>query len=202
MTTPAFTQNTIAWYNEGRPVAQSRFYDTYRSEVLLAVQKSLPNVADAPDLVSDIFFKFFQLKLKFETVKNMENYLKRVIHSKCRDFKKKTKTPVINMDKAQEYFQKLEDRAIRLAEIRTTARAVHDKAIQILPPQCREVFILRYIRDIPDKEIAKLLNISVRTVERHLDIARAQLKEEFKNDEGLKNMIRVLMPLLWIHMGF
>ena len=61
------------------------------------------------------------------------------------------------MDKAQEYFQKLEDRAIRLAEIRTTARALHDKAIQILPPQCREVFILRYIRDIPDKEIAKLL---------------------------------------------
>jgi RNA polymerase sigma factor (sigma-70 family) len=202
MTTPTFNQNTIAWYNEGRPVAKSRFYDTYQSEVRLAVQKSLPDVADAPDLVNEIFFKFFQLQLKFETVKNMENYLKRVVHTKCRDFKKKKQTPVVNMYKAQEYFQKLEDRAARLAEIRTTARAIHDKAIQILPPQCREVFILHYIRDIPDKEIAKLLNISVRTVQRHLDIARAHLKEEFKNDEGLKNMIRVLMPLLWIHMGF
>ena len=98
------------------------------------------------------------------------------------------------MDKAQEHFQKLEDRAIRLAEIRMAARALHDKAFQILTPQCREVFILHYIRDIPDKEIAKLLNISVRTVERHLDIARAELKKEFKNDEGLKNMIRVLLP--------
>src|ERR1700675_3777810 len=162
MTTPAFTQNTIAWYNEGRPVAKTRFYDTYQSEVLLAVQKSLPDVSDAPDLVNDIFCKFFQLELKFETVKNMENYLKRVIHTKCRDFKKKTQTPVVNMYKAQEYFQKLKDGALEIAEIRTTARAVHDKAIQILTPQCREVFILRYIRDIPDKEIAKLLNISVR----------------------------------------
>ena len=51
-------------------------------------------------------------------------------------------------------------------------------------------------------EIAKLLNISVRTVERHLDIARADLKKEFKNDGGLKNMIRFLIPLLWSHMGF
>ena len=60
MTTPAFTQNMIAWYNEGRPVAKTRFYDTYQSEVMLAVQKSLPNLTDAPDLVNDIFFKFFQ----------------------------------------------------------------------------------------------------------------------------------------------
>ena len=202
MTTPAFTQNTIAWYNEGKEVARSRFYDTYQSEVRLAVLKSLSNVADAPDLVNEIFFKFFQLKLKFETVKNMENYLKRVIHSKCRDFKKKTQTPVVNMYKAQEHFQKLEDRAIRLAEIRMAARALHDKAFQILTPQCREVFILHYVRDIPDLEVAKLLKISVRTVERHLDIARADLKREFKNDEGLRNMIRFLLPLLWSQMGF
>jgi RNA polymerase sigma-70 factor (ECF subfamily) len=142
------------------------------------------------------------MKLKFETVKNMENYLKRMIQTMCRDFRERRQTPVVNMGKAQEYFQNLEDRAKRLAETRMTVRALHDKAMQILTPQCREVFILRYIRDIPDKEIAKLLNISVRTVERHLDIARADLRKEFKNDEGLKNMIRLLIPLLWAHMGF
>jgi RNA polymerase sigma factor (sigma-70 family) len=118
------------------------------------------------------------------------------------DFKKVRQTPVVNMEKAQEYFQNLEDRAKRNADIRMTARVLHDMAMQILTPQCREVFILRYIRDIPDKEIARLLNISVRTVERHLDIARAELRKEFKNDEGLKNMIRLLIPLLWAHMGY
>src|SRR5213083_1104621 len=127
MTTTPFTQNTIAWYNEGKPAAKSRFYDTYQSEVQLAVQKLLPNVADAPDLVNEIFLKFFQQPLQFETVKNMENYLKRVIHSQCRDFKEKEQTPVVNMYKAQEYFQKLEDRAVRLAEVRSTVRAVYDK---------------------------------------------------------------------------
>ena len=106
------------------------------------------------------------------------------------------------MEKAQEYFQKLEDRAARLRETRTTLRALQDKAFHILTPQCREVFILHYVRDIPDLEIAKLLKISVRTVERHLYIARAELKKEFKNDEGLKNMIRLLLPILWSQMGF
>jgi RNA polymerase sigma factor (sigma-70 family) len=202
MTTQLFTQNMIAWYNEGRTIAQTRFYDTYRNEVMLAVQTSLPNLSDKQDLVNDIFFKFFKMKLTFETVKQMENYLKRVIYTKCRDFKEVRQTPVVNKEKTQEYFQKLEDRSIRLAEIRMAARALHDKAFQILTPQCREVFILHYVRDIPDLEIAKLLNISVRTVERHLYIARAELKKEFKNDEGLKNMIRFLLPILWSQLGF
>jgi RNA polymerase sigma factor (sigma-70 family) len=192
----------IAWYNEGRPVAKTRFYNTYKDEVIMLVQKSLPSIEDAPDLVNDIFFKFFQLNLTFETVKNMENYLKRVIHSKCRDFQKAKLTPVVNMDKAQEHFQKLEDRAIRIAEIRTVTRALHNKAFQILNGKCREVFILHYVRDIPDLEIAKLLDISVRTVERHLDIARKELKKRFKEDGGLMNMVRLLLPLLWSQMGF
>src|SRR5713226_8923037 len=101
MTTPEFTQNMIAWYNEGRPVAKTRFYNTYQSEVTMAVRKSLPNMEDAPDLVNDIFIKFFDMNLTFETVKNMENYLKRIVHSKCRDFKEVRQTPVIKMDKAQ-----------------------------------------------------------------------------------------------------
>ena len=202
MTTPLFTQNMIAWYNEGKTVAKSRFYDTYQAEVMLAVRNSLPNIQDAPDLVNDIFIKFFDMNLTFETVKNMENYLKRIIHTKCRDFKEVRQTPVIKMDKAQEHFQKLEDRSIRLAEIRMAARALHDKAFQILTPQCREVFILHYVRDIPDMEIAKLLKLSVRTVQRHLYLARIELKKEFKNDDGLKNMIRFLLPILWSHMGF
>ena len=105
---------------------------------MLAVQKSLPNREDAPDLVNDIFVKFFGMDLKFETVKQMENYLKQVIYTKCRDFKEVRQTPVIKMEKAREHFQKLEDRTIRLDEVRMTAKTVHYKAIQILTPQCRK----------------------------------------------------------------
>ena len=201
MTTPEFTQNMIAWYNEGKPIAKTRFYNTYQSEVFLSVRKSLPSLEDAPDLVNDIFFKFFELKLTFGTIQNMEYYLRRTIHTKCRDFKKVRQTPVVKMDKVLEYYQNIEERSRRLAEVRVTTRAICDKAFHILTPQCREVFIMSYVWDIPDKEIANLLKISVRTVERHLDIARAALKKEFKNDEGLKNMIRFLLPLLWSHLN-
>jgi RNA polymerase sigma-70 factor (ECF subfamily) len=197
MTTRKFTQNMIGSYNEGSTLAESRFYDTYRPEVMLKVQETLQGLPGTEDLVNDIFCKFFKKKLQFDTLRSMEKYLRRMIWSMCRDFKKREKTPVIKMDWAREHYQKIEERAARYAEIKMTARVLHDQANQMLSPQCREVFILYYIRDIRVREIAKMLNISERTVHRHLEIAVLNLRKEVQKDGGQMYMIHFLLPLLW-----
>ena len=46
--------------------------------------------------------------------------------------------------------------------------ALFCKAVQKLPLQCRRVFILRKVYDLSHKEIAKRLDISVSTIEKHL----------------------------------
>lgn len=43
-----------------------------------------------------------------------------------------------------------------------------EAAIETLPQKCRQVFMMSYLHDISNKEIASLLGISVRTVEVHL----------------------------------
>ena len=53
-----------------------------------------------------------------------------------------------------------------------------DAAIDRLSPRCREVFRMSYLEDIPDKEIAARLGISVRTVENQIYAALKQLRAD------------------------
>lgn len=53
-----------------------------------------------------------------------------------------------------------------------------DEAIALLPEKCREVFVLSKIEGLKNREIAEKLNISEKTVERHMTIALSKLREE------------------------
>lgn len=42
------------------------------------------------------------------------------------------------------------------------------QAVAQLPPQCRKVVVMRRIEDLPPREVARRLNLSLSTVEKHL----------------------------------
>ena len=56
------------------------------------------------------------------------------------------------------------------------------KAIDALPPKRQEIIRMHFVEEIPNKEIAKRLGISLSTVENHINAAlkkmRATLSEE------------------------
>lgn len=62
----------------------------------------------------------------------------------------------------------------------TELRKRIDLAIEGLPEKSREVFVLSYLQDKKNKEIAEQLGISVRTVEVHLYRALKSLREKLK----------------------
>lgn len=62
-------------------------------------------------------------------------------------------------------------------------------AIAALPPRCREVFVLHKIHEIPQGEVALRLDISLKTVEKHLRLGalacrQALAKAEAGGEEG------------------
>jgi RNA polymerase sigma-70 factor, ECF subfamily len=192
-----FSQTQLDIYNSHKEIAFSRFYDTYRSDVKLRVNRKLGVFYGDQDLVNDIFCKMFDLEGTFDTIGSLELYLFRVTSSTCEDYLKKQKTPVVHMGNAQQFYQRIEDRTKVRAEIKEVAKVLHDVAIQQLPSQCRDIFIMHFIWDMRNKEIAERLQISVKTVENQINIALKKLRMEVGNDAGKMYLIKLLLPLLW-----
>jgi RNA polymerase sigma factor (sigma-70 family) len=201
MESQKFSPNWISDFNNGRPVAYTRFFECYRLEVKKRIKSNLGVFYGDEDLMSDIFHKIIkktiEQEVQFETVENLENYLWHVIETKCKDHKEKEETPVIHMDNLLEYYQRIEDRVLSLAETKEVAKVLHDLAIQKLPELCGKIFIMHYIRDMRNKDIAKSMNITVKTVENQINIALKKLRMEVGNDAGTMYLIKIFLPLLW-----
>jgi len=59
---------------------------------------------------------------------------------------------------------------------------IFGRAIADLPPQCRNVFILKHVHGASHKEIAKKLDIAVSTVEKHVAAGLKRCREAMLND--------------------
>lgn len=60
-----------------------------------------------------------------------------------------------------------------------------NNAVASLPPKCREVFELSYIQNLKNKEVSKQLDISVSTVEKHINHALKNLRKLLKSRHAL-----------------
>ena len=73
-----------------------------------------------------------------------------------------------------------------------TVREIN-RAIESLPPKCREVFKLSYLEDLSNREISERLGISQSTVENHIYSALKQLRQKLSKEQLL-----LLLALLFM----
>ena len=63
----------------------------------------------------------------------------------------------------------------------TEIQHIVNKALDKMPPQSREIFMLSRYSNLPNKKIAEQLNISLKTVEFHITKALRILRVELKD---------------------
>ena len=193
--------NWLDAFNNRKNIAFNRFYETYHPDVKRRVNEKLGVFHSETDLVNDIFLIMYKQKGPFQSINSLERYMRFVTFTVCRDYLRRRQTPVVNMEKVQKFYQRIEDRAKEREEAREFAKAFHDLAIQLLPPKCRYIFIMSFIRDMRNKEIAARLNISEKTVEAQITIALKRLRMEVKDDARKMYLIKILLPLLWAQLN-
>lgn len=147
----------------------------------------LKDVDSSEDIVQEVFIKIWEKeKLQMEA-DNLKFYLFTAVRNNCLTKIQKNK---------KNYFQELEDKDIP-DEIKIEIeeenknfdpKILISKAMDQLPPKCREVFMMSRISGLTYRQIADSLGISIKTVENQMGKAIKVMKV-FAKENGIYFLI-------------
>ena len=147
------------------------YYQSYFRRMVLLGNEYVRDMDVAQDLVQDVFVAL--MKKETEEIRNPEAYFFTAVRQKCLDYLK-TKTihlrhhdQILHLSSDEFYEQTLEN---------VELEAYLMKLIDDLPEQNRKIFKMSRFEAQSNEEIAKLLNVSKRTVETHISKALKKLR--------------------------
>lgn len=121
----------------------------------------------AEEVVQDVLFKIWQSRNELNLGTSIRAYLYRSVHNRCLN--------VIRHEKVKQEYQsyavEVNKNAYESASSRLSYNELSSKineGLSLLPPACREVFRLSRMEGLSYKEIAGVLEISVKTVENQM----------------------------------
>lgn len=168
---------------KGDHVAFKTFFECYYPK-LMALACRFVDEQVAKDLVQEVFASYWEQK-KVIKPDNIRSFLFKWVQNSC-----------LNHIKHQMVVDEYESR-VRIAKARITfleenndvlksiinqdLRQIIELSVNKLPPKCAQAFRLAYFEDLSHKDIAKMMDISTRTVEGHIRQALAYLREDLKD---------------------
>lgn len=158
---------------------EEKFNEIYRQYHQVLYFCSLRIVSSpeiAKDIIQDVFTEFWFHRTKVDSSKSIKNYLYTLTRNRSFDYIRSTHCRLsLTECLLDEYLQPTfsTEEEISLKELTKEI----DIVIDILPEKCRTVFILSRKINLPNAEIAHLLGINVKTVEKHITKAISSLRE-------------------------
>lgn len=143
---------------------------------------------DAENIIQDLFLGLWERKESLKCIENINAYMYRLTKNKCLDHLKHEMVKDRFIANAQSLYeqevslklQSLENFDVELASEERVEKIVSD-AVGLLPPKCREIFVLSRYDGLKYKEISDKLNISVNTVETQMCIALKKLRNSISS---------------------
>ena len=142
----------------------------------------------AEDIVQEVFIYVWENKEVITIHTSIKAYLFKATYTRCLNYINRQKMMSINhrhierelSEYEASFFDPEKNEIIRKLYINDLRDEIN-QAIERLPQKCREVFTLSYIMDRQNKEISLLLDISVSTVEKHINYALKVLRKLLQN---------------------
>ncbi|MGX5688875.1 RNA polymerase sigma-70 factor [Arcticibacter tournemirensis] len=129
----------------------------------------------AEEIVHDVFISIWNKAGNVSIETSVKNYLIRSVINSSLNYIKKEKNDIL---KQEDYIASLnvaEDPEAFYME-REQLLLKLEKALELLPPQCRKVMIMSRFEKMKQQEIADNLNISIKTVKNHLTYGLNKLR--------------------------
>jgi RNA polymerase sigma-70 factor (ECF subfamily) len=135
----------------------------------------------AEEIVDDVFFGLWSNRKKIQITSSFQGYLSTAIRNRSLDWLRKLKHKrSTELQNAGVLIcgQSIAHETLIYREL----QAQIDHAIQELPRQCRTIFLMSRDQDLKYKEIAEILNISIKTVDTQMGRALKHLQKAISHE--------------------
>lgn len=169
---------SIAHIRNGNQNTFRRFVDYYSDDLFYFALGFVKRKELAEEIVSDVFCDVWQNRTTYSGIENTKSWLLIMVRNKSISYLRKNKGyESISFDEIEDfYFPPVESPDSALIEKEMLDRI--NQSIEKLPPKCKMVFTLAKIQGMRYKEIAEILNISVKTINVHIASAISFLSED------------------------
>jgi RNA polymerase sigma-70 factor, ECF subfamily len=161
---------------EGDKEAFRFFFEKYYTNLCNLVNIYIHDPVISEEIVQDIYIYFWEKKKDISIETSVRSYLFRASKNKSLNYirNKKTKLAIQKRLMKMSYADhEMPDKIMDAAQL----REIIETSVNTLPEKCREIYILGKENNLSYNEIAKELDISVKTVENQMGKALKKLRE-------------------------
>lgn len=190
----------IGLLQKGDKSAFETIYRKYAGNVYTYVRKNIQSKEDCEEIVQDIFTSLWIQHTRMEIKSGFAPYLIGIARYKIIHYFRRNAL----LKKYQSHFALFEAVYCRFEdpEINHSAiQAILEKIIKELPERCQEALKLRLAEDLSNRDIAKRMNISTRTVEVYMFRAFNHIRDSYKRyiNAGLTSSEIIIIELCCLH---
>ncbi|MBV6520183.1 MAG: hypothetical protein MNPFHGCM_00288 [Gemmatimonadaceae bacterium] len=179
MSEPATSESDAALVRRIRAGDERALEDVFRANYagMAAFVLRYVNAPDvAEELVQDIFLKLWSRREQLSDIESLKTYLYRAVRNQALNWLRRRK---LERRWEEEHGEDAEPVSLAAADDGATEEEVAAAvrvAIERLPPRCREIFLLSRDGGLTYNDIARVLEISVKTVETQMGRALKSLR--------------------------
>lgn len=172
----------IARLKAGDEAAAEELFCSFYGSLCRFAHRRISSRQDVEDIVENVFEQLWINRGNLDPAQSVKSYLFKAVLNKCIDFLRQSNRKFVAFDEENHDAISSSDPAHDTMHSELSLSV--NKAIQDLPPRCREVFALSRQHGLTHTEIAEVLGISQKTVENQIGRAIKILRKTLKHFLG------------------
>jgi RNA polymerase sigma-70 factor (family 1) len=168
--------NRIKGIRSGRERAYEQLFAEYYRPLSLFAVRFVGDLETGKEIVQDLFVSLYENRKSILITTSLRSYLYQSVRNRCLNHLKHIQVDRKHLDNLKLKQESSED--LHAAMEKTELECRIFQIVSDLPPRCREIFTKSRVNGMKNKEIAELLDISVRTVETQISNALKVLREK------------------------
>lgn len=180
----------------------THLYLDYQPRLLNFVSRFTCDEQESLDIVQDSFIKLMSC-YQGKDEESVKKLLFTIARNKCLDYLKSSRTVNLRLAADQRFLndsERLYSRSFSLSDeesqvLSLEVRDLIGKIVSAFSPRCREVFDLKFVNGMKNKEIGIKLGISESAVEKHVRTIRKAFDQEAATHPDL---LLWMIPFYWV----